>query len=316
MTESRLDAASPDFPGVRTSTDAQAFLDDPTVDVVVVSTPPDTHADWAVRCLEVGKHVVVEKPFALTAEEADRVLDAARRAGRAAVVYQNRRFDPDFRTVLDVVRSGSIGEVFHIETFIGGYGHPCNYWHSDEAVSGGAVYDWGSHVIDQLLALHPGPSTTSRRSSTSVGGTTSPTPTTPASPPLHRRGRGVVRPLRPRGGPQAALVRPGARRVALSSTWRRTSVTRRSAIGTLDEDVLAVTDAPPQVLRSPRTGRRRPSRLSLLRRTPSTPSSSTSFAPAGRCRSVPSSRVASSPSWRLLARRPGRAAAGGVDGES
>jgi predicted dehydrogenase len=247
--ESRLDAASRDFPGVRTSTDAQALLDDPTVDVVVVSTPPDTHADWAVRCLEVGKHVVVEKPFALTAEEADRVLDAARRAGRAAVVYQNRRFDPDFRTVLDVVRSGSIGEVFHIETFIGGYGHPCNYWHSDEAVSGGAVYDWGSHIIDQLLALHPQP----------IDHVT--------AIEHKRRWHDVTNAdhtsltLRFTDGVEASFVHSDLAAAlkprwyvlgtegGLSSTWRRTSVTRRSAIGTLDEDVLAVTDAPPQVLR-------------------------------------------------------------------
>lgn len=247
--ESRLDAASRDFPKVRTSTDAQALLDDPTVDVVVVSTPPDTHADWAVRCLEAGKHVVVEKPFALTGEEADRVLEAARRTGRTAVVYQNRRFDPDFRTVLDVVRSGAIGEVFHIETFIGGYGHPCNYWHSDEAVSGGAVYDWGSHVIDQLLALHP----------QRIDHVT--------ALEHKRRWHDVTNAdhtsltLRFTDGVEASFVHSDLAAAlkprwyllgtegALSSTWRRTTVTRRSAIGTLDEDVLAVTDAPPQVLR-------------------------------------------------------------------
>ena len=53
------------------------------------------------------------------------------------------------------MRSGQIGEVFHYESFIGGYGHPCNYWHSDEAVSGGAIYDWGSHYLDWVLDLFP-----------------------------------------------------------------------------------------------------------------------------------------------------------------
>ena len=72
-----------------------------------------------------------------------------------AVVYQNRRFDPDHLAVRRAVRSGALGDVFHIETFVGGYGHPCNLWHSDEGVSGGAFYDWGSHVLDQILDLVP-----------------------------------------------------------------------------------------------------------------------------------------------------------------
>ena len=48
--------------------------------------------------------------------------------------------------------AGSLGDVFHVETFVGGFGHPCNLWHSDDEVSGGAFYDWGSHVLDQILA--------------------------------------------------------------------------------------------------------------------------------------------------------------------
>ena len=55
------------------------------------------------------------------------------------------------------MRSGQIGEVFHYESFLGGYGHPCNYWQSDEAVSGGASYDWGSHFRDWVMDLFPQP---------------------------------------------------------------------------------------------------------------------------------------------------------------
>ena len=77
--------------------------------------------------------------------------------GLLAVVYQNRRFDPDHLAVRRIIDRGDIGEVFHVETFVGGYGHPCNLWHSDEGVSGGAFYDWGSHLLDQVLDLIPTP---------------------------------------------------------------------------------------------------------------------------------------------------------------
>jgi len=120
---------------------------------VIVSTPPNTHADWALRALDNGKHVVVEKPFCLTTAEADEMIAAATTTGRALAVYQNRRWDADYLALKQLVRSGAIGDIFHYESFVGGYGHPCNYWHSDEEVSGGAIYDWGSHYLDWVLDL-------------------------------------------------------------------------------------------------------------------------------------------------------------------
>lgn len=134
---------------------AEALLADGGVDLVVVSTPPNTHAEWVLRALEADKHVVVEKPFCLTVTEADRQIAAAAERDLVLAVYQNRRWDPDYLALKDLVRSGRIGEVFHYESFVGGYGHPCNYWHSDAAVSGGAVYDWGSHYLDWVLDLLP-----------------------------------------------------------------------------------------------------------------------------------------------------------------
>jgi predicted dehydrogenase len=135
--------------------DADQMLADPAVALVVVSTPPSSHAGWALRALEAGKHVVVEKPFCLTTAEADAMIAAAADGDRLLAVYQNRRWDADYVALRRVVRDGRIGEVFHYESFVGGYGHPCNFWHSDEEVSGGAVYDWGSHHLDWVLDLLP-----------------------------------------------------------------------------------------------------------------------------------------------------------------
>ena len=149
----RLEAARELAPEVRGHVRGEELLADDAVDLIIVSTPPNTHAEWTLRALEAGKSVVVEKPFCLTVAEADRQIAAAKERGLTLAVYQNRRWDSDYLALKQVVRSGQIGEVFHYESFVGGYGHPCNYWHSDEQVSGGAIYDWGSHYLDWVLDL-------------------------------------------------------------------------------------------------------------------------------------------------------------------
>jgi scyllo-inositol 2-dehydrogenase (NADP+) len=70
-------------------------------------------------------------------------------------VYQNRRFDADFVTMSRIIREGLIGDVFQYDCFVGGYSQPCTYWHSNAEVSGGAIFDWGSHFIDQILTVIP-----------------------------------------------------------------------------------------------------------------------------------------------------------------
>ena len=86
------------------------LLADDGVDLVIVSTPPNTHAEWTLRALEAGKSVVVEKPFCLTVDEADRQIAAAKERGLTLAVYQNRRWDPDYLALKKVIRSGQIGE--------------------------------------------------------------------------------------------------------------------------------------------------------------------------------------------------------------
>ena len=143
------------FPGARTYARLSDVLEDPSLDLAIVSTPPNTHAEVAAQLLRAGKHVVVEKPFCLTSREADELIAIARDQQRLLTVYQNRRWDPDFQAIRHAIRQGAIGDVFHLEAFVGGYGHPCDYWHSHEAISGGVFYDWGSHYVDWILNLVP-----------------------------------------------------------------------------------------------------------------------------------------------------------------
>jgi scyllo-inositol 2-dehydrogenase (NADP+) len=142
--------------GVKTYAEANAMLGDPGIDLVVVGVPPAAHAEAVLEALAAGKHVVCEKPFALRAADCDRMIEAAARAQRTLTVYQSRRWDPDFVALREAVGAGEIGEPFYMESFIGGFSHPCSYWHSHEPISGGTIFDWGSHYFDWMLALFPG----------------------------------------------------------------------------------------------------------------------------------------------------------------
>src|SRR5262245_10456079 len=149
----RRKTAETDFPGVRTYAGVSELLGDDDVEVAIVATPPVHHASLALELLQAGKHVACEKPLCLTVAEADRIIAAAAAGDRMLTVYQNRRWDPDFVAIRRAVDAGLLGLVFNVETFVGGYEHPCRTWHSDAAASGGAAYDWGSHHIDWVLQL-------------------------------------------------------------------------------------------------------------------------------------------------------------------
>ena len=151
----RIVAAKELAPNVASFSDALTMLDSSTLDLVVISTPPNSHYMWAKEALQRNIHVVLEKPMALCAEECDELMALAAAKSLLLVVYQNRRFDADFVTMSRIIREGLIGDVFQYDCFVGGYSQPCTYWHSNAEVSGGAIFDWGSHFIDQILAVIP-----------------------------------------------------------------------------------------------------------------------------------------------------------------
>ena len=149
----RLKAAEAEFPGLSTYSDPELLAADGAVDVVIVATPPSTHPKLAEVFLRAGKHVVCEKPLCFTPAEADHLISLAHSQGVTLTVHQNRRWDPDFLAVRRVVESGRLGELFNMETFVGGFEHPCRAWHSEVSISGGAIYDWGAHYLDWTLLL-------------------------------------------------------------------------------------------------------------------------------------------------------------------
>ena len=150
----RLVAARSDFPDLAPHDSAESLAGDPSVDIAIIATPPVLHAELALQLLRAGKHVVIEKPMCLRRADADEIIATAAEHDRVVTVHQSRRWDRDWLALRHVVDGGEIGEVFNTETFVGGFEHPCRAWHSEESISGGAIYDWGSHHVDWILQLY------------------------------------------------------------------------------------------------------------------------------------------------------------------
>lgn len=130
----------------------EQLLADPSIDLVVLVTPHDTHAPLAVQALRAGKHCATEKPMCMSVREADEMISAAQDTGRTLTVFHNRRWDSDYLTVSNAVKSGLLGNVFLIESTVNGFGEPMG-WRREKKHGGGNLYDWGAHLWDQIARL-------------------------------------------------------------------------------------------------------------------------------------------------------------------
>ncbi len=149
----RQQQARKHFPGIRIYPSTEGLAHDHDIDLVIIATPPNTHAPLAIEMMKAGKHVVCEKPLALNRPETEAMATTAQRQGVHLSCHQNRRWDVDYLAIKQVLAQGLIGDLFHLETFVGGFSHPCGFWHSDTAISGGMTYDWGAHYIDWIIGL-------------------------------------------------------------------------------------------------------------------------------------------------------------------
>ncbi|UZK69622.1 oxidoreductase [Sphingomonas sp. S1-29] len=141
-----------DLPGMRVVPDLAAMLRDPSIDLVVIATPDALHAEQAIAALGAGRHVVVDKPFALTLADAQAVADAADRAGRMVSVFHNRRWDADFVTLRRLIGEGVLGEVMQVESHFDRFRpQVADRWR--EHAGAGVWNDLGPHLIDQALVL-------------------------------------------------------------------------------------------------------------------------------------------------------------------
>ena len=149
----RLKAAGKDFPGIEQYRTVDEMLRKSAVDLVTIITPHNTHAALAVRCLRAGRHVVVEKPMALTTAQCDAMIAAATKAGVMLSTYHNRHWDGIILAAMQHVRAGTIGKVVRIDITMGRLSKPGDWWRSSKSISGGILYDWGVHLCEYILQI-------------------------------------------------------------------------------------------------------------------------------------------------------------------
>lgn len=143
-----------DYPEVKSYASLEELLND-DAELVIVNTPVDTHYEYAKKVLEAGKHALVEKAFTTTAAEAEELKALAHQKGLKLAVYQNRRWDSDFKTVKSVLDENLLGDVVEAEFHFDRYNPLLSAKAHKETKNGGAgiLRDLGPHLIDQALYL-------------------------------------------------------------------------------------------------------------------------------------------------------------------
>lgn len=143
------------YPDVKTYRSLDELLGDEAVELVIVNTPNYTHYEYAKKALLAGKHVVVEKPFVVATAEGEELISIAKDHNLLLSVYQNRRFDSDYKTIRKIVEEGWLGEIVEAEFHFDRYKEDISAKpHKETPGPGtGALYDLGSHILDQALQL-------------------------------------------------------------------------------------------------------------------------------------------------------------------
>ncbi|WP_158615510.1 Gfo/Idh/MocA family oxidoreductase [Acidipila sp. EB88] len=147
------------YPGARIVSSVEEMLQDPSIRLCVVATPNDTHCRIAEQCMRAGRHVVVDKPLALSSADTAALGQVARDAKVVLSAYQNRRWDGDFQTLRELLDSGRIGDPVLFESHFDRFRlePKPGAWRETEAAGGGILFDLGPHLIDQALCLFGAP---------------------------------------------------------------------------------------------------------------------------------------------------------------
>ena len=150
----RLKVAETDFPGIQTYSTVAEMLRRSDVNLVTIITPHNTHAKLALQCLKAGRHVVCEKPLAITTAECDAMIAAAKKSGVVLSTYHNRHWDGwILRAVEQIKEKKVIGDIYRVDARMGARALPGDWWRTSRTISGGILYDWGVHLLEYGLQL-------------------------------------------------------------------------------------------------------------------------------------------------------------------
>jgi predicted dehydrogenase len=159
IVQRRGDEAAKAYPSARTLRSIEEALADPTIQLIVVGTPNETHFPLAKQALEAGKHVVIDKPFAATCDQARELIDLAKSRNLVLAPFHNRRWDGDFVTVRKLIDQKTVGRLVTFESHFDRF-RPLPReatWKESGNPANGMLFDLGPHLVDQVLALFGAP---------------------------------------------------------------------------------------------------------------------------------------------------------------
>ncbi|WP_206367068.1 Gfo/Idh/MocA family oxidoreductase [Sphingobacterium sp. SGG-5] len=148
--------AKADYPDIISYDSVEAILADPDIELIIVNTPNDTHVAYAKQALLAGKHVLIEKPFAPTKKEAEELFALGEKVGKKVLPYHNRRFDSDFLSLKYVLDKGFVGKPIELHLRFDRFKpelSPKIFKETSKRAASGVLYDLGSHLLDQSIAL-------------------------------------------------------------------------------------------------------------------------------------------------------------------
>jgi predicted dehydrogenase len=156
VVERQKNEAENSYPNIETERSLDALLKRDDIDLVVITTPNETHFTYAKAAILAGKHVVLEKPFANSSAEAAELVKLGRESDRVFSVYQNRRYVGDFKTIRKILREKLLGEVHEYICHFDRYRDAPRIekiWREEVRPGSGVFFDLGPHLIDQALCL-------------------------------------------------------------------------------------------------------------------------------------------------------------------
>jgi scyllo-inositol 2-dehydrogenase (NADP+) len=148
-------SAKEKYPTVQVVRNLDEMLAEKRLELIVITTPNDSHFDYTWRALEAGKHVVVEKPFTIHSDEAMKLIEHAKKKNLVLSVFHNRRYVSDFLTIRKLLAEKMLGEIVEFEAHYDRYRpeQRPDAWREENEPGSGILYDLGAHLIDQALYL-------------------------------------------------------------------------------------------------------------------------------------------------------------------
>ncbi|NHB86662.1 oxidoreductase [Photorhabdus tasmaniensis] len=154
ISSSNAEKVKTDWPNIAVVSHPEDLFNDPEIDLIVIPTPNDTHYPLAQQALAAGKHVVVDKPFTITVEQAESLKQQAEQAGLLLSVFHNRRWDSGFLTIKSLIKENRLGKLRYFESHFDRYRPVVRQrWREAAGEGSGIWYDLGPHLLDQAVQL-------------------------------------------------------------------------------------------------------------------------------------------------------------------